>query len=238
MQKFIHRYWAIIPAAGIGKRMGGETPKQYLTLHGQPILMHALDTLLSHPLIEAVVVVVSADDVYWPVIAKEMAEKQRVITTHGGQERYHSVLNGLAALSDQATAHDWVLVHDAARPCLLRQDLDRLIEEVSHHSVGGLLGCPVRDTLKRTDTNGEVVETLDRSRTWQAQTPQMFRYGALKEALLHAIEKGRAITDEASAFELMGKAPLMIAGHPSNIKITYPEDIAWVARYWARSLLR
>lgn len=231
MKKLIDRYWAIIPAAGVGKRMGGEVPKQYLNLQGQPILMHALDSLLSHSLIEAVVVVLAPGDTYWPAIAKNMIERQRVITVDGGEERYDSVLNGLAALSERANARDWILVHDAVRPCLLRQDLDRLIQEVSNHPVGGLLGHSVRDTLKRIDKNQEIVETLDRSDIWQAQTPQMFRYAPLKEALLHAIEKGQAITDEASAFELMGRAPLMVAGHSSNIKITYPDDIAWVERF-------
>lgn len=225
-------FWAIVPAAGSGERMGGEIPKQYLKLHGKPILAHTLEGLLAYPRIKKIIVVIAPNDTYWPSIADTLSERHKIMTTHGGQARYDSVLNGLSALSETASENDWVLVHDAVRPCLSHQDLDHLIENLVDHPIGGVLGYPVRDTLKHTDDTGHIVSTLNRSNIWQAQTPQMFRYGYLHKALQHAVETGQAITDEAGALELMGYHPKMVLGHPNNIKITHPEDLAWVERYW------
>ncbi|MDF3055066.1 MAG: ispD, partial [Gammaproteobacteria bacterium] len=186
MSKFSNRYWVVIPAAGIGKRMGGEIPKQYLDLHGKPILMRTLGIFLTNDLVTELVVAIAPGDQYWPSIAKQIKD-QRVITIEGGGERCQSVLNGLYALSEKAADNDWVLVHDAVRPCLSQEALHRLFAHLSDHPTGGLLGCPLSDTLKRTDDQGSVLETLDRSHVWQAQTPQMFRYGLLKAALERAI---------------------------------------------------
>lgn len=149
----------------------------------------------------------------------------KVITAHGGKERSHSVRNGLAALSGRAGSDDWVLVHDAARPCVLRQDVDRLLERVQSHRVGGLLAAPAADTLKRAGDDREVLETVDRTHLWRALTPQMFRYKALCDALDRAQEQGRTPTDEAQALEWMGEKPLIVEGSTTNIKITSADDL-------------
>jgi 2-C-methyl-D-erythritol 4-phosphate cytidylyltransferase len=149
----------------------------------------------------------------------------KVVTTHGGKERSHSVRNGLAALSGRAKTDDWVLVHDAARPCVLRQDVDLLLDRVQAHAVGGLLAAPAADTLKRAGAGKEVLETVDRSSLWRALTPQMFRYKLLCEALDQAQIKGRAPTDEAQALEWMGQQPLLVEGSTTNIKITSADDL-------------
>jgi len=149
----------------------------------------------------------------------------RVITAHGGSERSHSVRNGLAALSGRAAVDDWVLVHDAARPCVSRQDVDRLLTRVQSHPAGGLLAAPAADTLKRAGGDKEVLETVDRASLWRALTPQMFRYGRLCEALDRALGQGRSPTDEAQALEWMGERPLVVEGSTTNIKITSADDL-------------
>jgi 2-C-methyl-D-erythritol 4-phosphate cytidylyltransferase len=147
------------------------------------------------------------------------------MTAQGGSERSHSVRNGLAALSGRAAADDWVLVHDAARPCVPRQDVDRLLDRVQSHAVGGLLAAPAADTLKRASGDKEVLETVDRARLWRALTPQMFRYGRLCGALDHALGQGRSPTDEAQALEWLGERPLVVEGSTTNIKITSADDL-------------
>jgi 2-C-methyl-D-erythritol 4-phosphate cytidylyltransferase len=149
----------------------------------------------------------------------------KVITAHGGSERSHSVRNGLAALSGRAAVDDWVLVHDAARPCVSRQDVDRLLNRVQSHPAGGLLAAPAADTLKRAGGDKEVLETVDRASLWRALTPQMFRYGRLCEALDRALGQGRSPTDEAQALEWMGERPLVVEGSTTNIKITSADDL-------------
>jgi 2-C-methyl-D-erythritol 4-phosphate cytidylyltransferase len=149
----------------------------------------------------------------------------KVVTAHGGSERSHSVRNGLAALSGRAAVDDWVLVHDAARPCVSRQDVDRLLDRVQAHPVGGLLAAPAADTLKRAAGDKEVLETVDRASLWRALTPQMFRYGRLCEALDRALGQGRSPTDEAQALEWMGQRPLVVEGSTTNIKITSADDL-------------
>jgi 2-C-methyl-D-erythritol 4-phosphate cytidylyltransferase len=149
----------------------------------------------------------------------------KVITAPGGNERSHSVRNGLAALSGRAAVGDWVLVHDAARPCVSRQDVDRLLDRVQSHPVGGLLAAPAADTLKRAGSDKEVLETVDRASLWRALTPQMFRYGRLCEALDRALREGRSATDEAQALEWMGERPLVVEGSTTNIKITSADDL-------------
>jgi len=218
------RCWALVPAAGVGRRMGSKIPKQYLQLAGRPVLEHTLERLLGHPLIEGVVVALSADDAWWPSLG--FAADSRVLRVDGGAERCHSVLNGLAALQRIAPPESWVLVHDAARPCLRAGDIDRLVGELHRHPVGGILAAPLHDTVKQADDAGDIARTLPRERLWRAFTPQMFRLDGLKSALESALEKGLLVTDEASAMELAGHAPRLVEGHADNIKITRPEDLA------------
>jgi 2-C-methyl-D-erythritol 4-phosphate cytidylyltransferase len=222
-------YWAVVPAAGVGRRMGGDIPKQYLPLNGRPVIEHTLHRLTEHPTIAKVVVALAPDDGWWGEAA--FANHADVIRVDGGAERCHSVLNALQHLLGSAAASDWVLVHDAARPCLRCSDIDRLITQCSQHPVGGLLGMPVRDTMKRADKMGEVAETVCREGLWHAFTPQMFRLGPLRDALQIALAQGSLVTDEASAMELAGRPPLLVEGHPDNIKITHPQDLPLAAFY-------
>ncbi|TVO76269.1 2-C-methyl-D-erythritol 4-phosphate cytidylyltransferase [Sedimenticola selenatireducens] len=217
------RYWAVVPAAGIGTRMGSDVPKQYLLLNNRPVIEHALQALLKHPKIVKVIVAIADSDHWWAnTSASRHSRVQRVL---GGTERADSVLNGLLSLQGDADADDWVLVHDAARPCLHRTDLENLIETLRHHAVGGLLGYPLSDTIKRVNDQASVLETLPREQLWRAFTPQMFRYGALQAALECARSSALQVTDEASAIELAGLIPQLVEGRSDNIKITRPEDL-------------
>lgn len=221
------KYWAVIPAAGVGQRMGSKIPKQYLKLSDTTILEHTLSIFFQHPAIYGIVVAVTQGDPYWQDISDTFSEEraQSVIIAAGGDERCYSVLNALQTLSHHASDDDWVLVHDAARPCLKSSDIDRLIEQLSKTTDGGLLGLPMADTVKRCDADNKVVSTVDRSRLWRALTPQMFPLKLLKNALEEAIESNALVTDEASAIELKGLKPQMVEGHPGNIKITHPADL-------------
>jgi 2-C-methyl-D-erythritol 4-phosphate cytidylyltransferase len=203
--------------------MASAIPKQYLSLRGRMVLDHALATLLAHPPIRGAVVAVNAGDVGWQ--ASSFAADARVSWVEGGAERCQSVLNALDALAGKAAKADWVLVHDAARPCLHPADLDRLFAIVPSHPVGGLLAVPVRDTMKRADASGDVVATVDRNGLWHAYTPQMFRYGLLRDALRRALDDDVPVTDEAAAVERLGLAPRLVEGRPDNIKVTRPEDL-------------
>ncbi len=226
------RYWAVVPAAGVGRRMGGDQPKQYLELQGRRVLDHTLQRLLDHPMIDRLYLALSADDAYWDEC--DYARDPRVVRVTGGKERCHSVLNALRVLQKDADADDWVLVHDAARPCLSAADLDRLTKRLAGHPVGGLLGVPVQDTLKRVSDRGEVMATVPRGDLWHAYTPQMFRFGLLYRALQQALESGELVTDDASAMEMAGHTPLMVEGHAGNIKITRPADLPLAAFYLSR----
>ena len=228
------RHWALVPAAGIGKRMGSAVPKQYLPLAGRPVIAHALATLLAHPRIAGVVVAIGAEDEWWPTVAAELTAAKPLWVVTGGAERCYSVLNGLEALRQWAMLNDWVLVHDAARPCLTAEDLDRLFAELTGDPVGGLLAVPVRDTLKQADATGRVAATVDRSRLWHALTPQMFRMGTLHEALRAALMRGLLVTDEAAALEASGFTPRLVEGRADNLKITRPEDLALAEFYLTR----
>ncbi len=223
------RYWAVVPAAGAGRRMGSETPKQYLELNGRLVIDHTLQALLDHPRISGVYVALSPDDGWWGNSA--FVRHPKVVRVNGGAERCHSVLNALQLLQQTAEEGDWVLVHDAARPCLQHSDLDALMDQLKDHPVGGLLGVPVRDTMKRTDSEGLVRETVSRDGLWHAYTPQMFRLGLLKGALEDALAKGVLVTDDASAMELAGHGPQMVEGRSDNIKITRPGDLELAAFY-------
>jgi len=217
-------YWLVMPAAGVGRRFGTERPKQYAPLCGRTVIEWALEPFLTDPRCAGVVVALAQDDPYWTAIAPPT-----VLVAAGGQERSHSVRNGLAGLAERATRDDWVLVHDAARPCLPRQDLDRLLAELATHPVGGLLATPAADTLKRADTSRGVQETVDRAGLWRALTPQMFRYGRLCEALDRAHAGGRIPTDEAQAIEWLGDHPKLVEGVAANLKITSAADLAIAA---------
>ena len=225
------QFWIVIPAAGVGSRMRADRPKQYLSLAGQSVIEHTLSCFLDHPGLLGLVVSLAADDPYWSNL--DCAKDPRIQRADGGAERADSVLAGLHRLSELgARDDDWVLVHDAARPNLSRQDLDKLLAELGDDPVGGLLAVPARDTLKRAGTDGRVVETIDRSVIWQAFTPQMFRLGALRDALANALEAGAAVTDEASALEWAGFSPRLVEGRSDNLKITRPEDLQWLQQRW------
>jgi len=225
------RIWAVVPAAGRGSRMGADRPKQYLELAGRTVLEHTLRRLLAEPRIAGIVVPFARDDVEGLRIVAGLGE--RVLATVGGAERCHSVLNGLDALPAAADA-DWALVHDAARPCLRRADLAKLIGELAADRCGGILGVPVRDTLKRCAPDGAIEHTVDRNHLWHALTPQMFRLSVLRDALRAALAAGRLVTDEAQAVELAGFVPRVVEGHADNIKITRPEDLP-LADYYLRT---
>ncbi|MCX7085963.1 MAG: 2-C-methyl-D-erythritol 4-phosphate cytidylyltransferase [Methylococcales bacterium] len=221
------KFWAVVPAAGVGKRMNADRPKQYLELAGKTVIEHTLLRLLSANVFTAVAVAISKEDPYWPEL--EVSGHEQVITADGGKERADSVLSALKSIRDLASDEDWVLVHDAARPCITATDINLLIDTLRADEVGGILALSSHDTLK--DVQGKnIVGTLDRSHIWRALTPQMFKYGSLKNALEIA-EGNPAITDEASALELQGLQPKIVEGRPDNIKITRPEDLALAQFY-------
>lgn len=230
------KYWPIVPAAGIGSRMQADCPKQYLSLGGQFLMDHTLNTLLSYPAFEQLVLVLSAEDTYWP--KSQYYSDSRILHAEGGSERCYSVLNGLKAIKEQAQADDWVLVHDIARPCLHHSDLDKLLASLKLKTGknGALLATPVRDSMKRgkvltsTTANNSVTSVVDhsveRNQLWHALTPQVFRYQELYKALEHCLADSKEVTDEASAMEYCGYQPLLVEGRADNIKVTRPEDLA------------
>lgn len=223
------RYWAVIPAAGVGRRMQADKPKQYIEILGKTILEHTVQSFISHPQIAKVVVVVGADDPYWPELS--IASDKKVIQAVGGEERCHSVLNGLSALNEHANVNDWVLVHDAARPCIDKHVIDHLMQQIAEHPVGGILAYPVRDTIKRSDANGQIAETIDRNSLWHAMTPQMFRVGALQSALQFVHDKGKVVTDEAQAMEFLSVKPLLITAPAYTNKVTQMGDLLNAEQY-------
>lgn len=225
------KFWAVVPAAGIGKRMQADKPKQYLLLNGKTVLEQTLDKLSAHPRINGIIVATSRQDPYWPTLKLE--NRESIIRVDGGEERCHSVLNSLHLLLDTADAEDWVLVHDAARPCIRTADIDKLIQSIQYHPVGGLLGLPVSDTLKQCDSEQAIVSTIPRQNLWRALTPQMFQLQTLYDALQLALKNNQLVTDEASAIELSGLTPTIIEGHADNIKITRPFDLTLAASYLA-----
>ena len=229
------RYFPILPAAGVGSRMQADRPKQYLPIQGRFLLDYTLDAILSYPAFEQAVLVLSADDPYWP--DSEYASDERIIRAAGGRERCDSVLNGLAALQGIATEQDWVVVHDIARPCLRHRDLDKLLSELA--DPGAILAAPTRDTMKRgVLRDGKVVieHTVEREQLWHALTPQVFRYGQLQQALTACLAQGLTVTDEASAMEQQGCQPLLVAGRSDNIKVTRREDLALAELFLSTSL--
>jgi 2-C-methyl-D-erythritol 4-phosphate cytidylyltransferase len=203
--------------------MASSVPKQYLRLGGRLLLDHGIARLVNHPEISGVCIALSNRDEHWT--DSEFSGHPAVHRVTGGAERAHSVRNMLLSLKEHASPEDWVLVHDAARPCLRRKDLDQLIARCKKHPVGGLLATPVHDTMKRADDHQQVAETIPREGLWHAQTPQMFRIQPLLEAIEASLEAGRPPTDEAGAMERVGQSPLLVIGHSDNIKITRPGDL-------------
>ncbi len=220
--------WALVPAAGGGSRFGGSAPKQYALLGGRPLLECTLDRLGNALLLDGIAVVIAADDGHYDRLIGERAGV--TIMRCGGATRGETVRNGMLALAASCGDDDWVLVHDAARPCVPRGAIRRLVELLEHDAIGGLLAVPVADTLKRDDGHAgtpRVMRTEDRARLWQAQTPQMFRYGVLGRALGRA--GGPECTDEAQAVEALGFAPRLIRGDSANLKVTFPDDLRLAA---------
>ncbi len=226
--------WAVVPASGVGRRMGADIPKQYLQFAGRSVLEHSLDRLLSHPRVEGLVLALSANDDRWPSL--EYRSEKPLLECRGGTERVHSVLAALNCLQGHLRSDALVLVHDAVRPFVLADDLDRLVEQAQTGQDGALLATPVADTIKRS--SGEpprVRSTVPRDHLWQALTPQAFRLSLLCQALRHAVEQGLTVTDEASAMELAGYEPVLVLGDRRNIKLTHPEDM-FMAEWILRSL--
>ena len=226
------RYFAIVPAAGSGSRMGAAQAKQYLPLAGRALIEHTLAALCAAPQLSAVVVVVAPDDREWATLDCSRWGGKLHAVYRGGATRAQSVLAGLEALRSELAVElaeeDWVLVHDAARPCLSAAQLERLLAEVGNDEVGGLLAMPVADTLKRADPAQRVAATVARDQLWQAQTPQQFRAGLLRRAL-HNSGTSQQITDEASAVEALGLQPRLVMSDASNLKVTYPQDLLLAA---------
>ena len=215
------RHYAIVPAAGSGSRFGGETPKQYQSLAGRPLIYYSLAALCRCQRVDRVWVVLSPDDRWWRQYDWTSLGHKLESVYCGGGSRSESVANGLRAAATAAHDDDWVLVHDAARPCLSQASLLALCDELADDPVGGILAVPVADTLKRADQQQRVARTESRDGLWQAQTPQMFRYGLLTRVLAEHPEG----TDEASAVEAAGLSPRLVRGDASNFKVTYPADL-------------
>ncbi|SEQ21315.1 2-C-methyl-D-erythritol 4-phosphate cytidylyltransferase [Basfia succiniciproducens] len=218
---------AVVPAAGVGSRMQADKPKQYLTLLGKTLLEHTLEVLLSYTPIQQIILAVAENDPYLDRL--DVIRQPKIKIVQGGKDRAGSVFNGLKAITQP---HAWVMVHDAARPCLTHEDLDKLLQIEDDN--GGILAIPAVDTIKRASAEKQIIQTEDRSQLWQAQTPQFFRADLLYRALQQALEHGLAVTDEASAMEFAGFRPHLVAGRSDNLKVTRPEDLKLAEFYLSR----
>ncbi|MDN5849205.1 MAG: 2-C-methyl-D-erythritol 4-phosphate cytidylyltransferase [Nitrococcus sp.] len=226
--------WAVVPAAGMGQRFGSKLAKQYLRVNGRYVLAWTLEALLAVASIQRIVVALASGDEVWRQLG--FADHPRIVTCIGGATRAQSVLNGLRWLVEQgAQPRQSVLVHDAARPCVTPAEIERLIAEVGDHPDGGLLAMPVRDTLKRADSEGRVAATVNRVGLWQALTPQLFPLGRLLGALEQAAAQGFEVTDEAQALERIGARPRLVEGALHNIKLTHRSDQALIERILVRA---
>lgn len=221
------KMWVIVPAAGIGSRMESDTPKQYLRVLGKTILEHTLERLLTISAVEGVLVCLAENDTFWKELP--ISKHESVLSVQGGSERMHSVYNALNFLQKHFKQPNdfssFVLVHDAVRPCVHREDIEKLISELSLDEVGGLLATPAVDTLKRVNENKRVTETLSRERCWRAQTPQMFRMTILKKSIELLLNRGQVVGDESSAMEASGFSVKVVEGSQENIKLTLPSDL-------------
>lgn len=217
----LRQFTVVVPAAGVGKRMRSSCPKQYLSIENKTILEHTVLRLLSHEAIGHVIIALGEDDEYFPNTS--LASNENVSCVIGGKERVDSVLAGLKSISAE---QQWVLVHDAARPCFKHRDLSQLITYCIEHDHGGILASPVRDTMKLANAQQLVSTTLERSQMWHALTPQMYKAAELTHAINSALANSIVITDESSAMEASGYASGLVSGSSDNIKITQPEDLS------------
>lgn len=225
--------YAVVPAAGIGSRMQADRPKQYLSILNKTILEHTLNQLLGFSAFEKIILPIANHDAFFTDL--DISQHAKIATCTGGAERFESVLNGLSKLLEiGAKESDWVMVHDVARPCIRQQDLQALFEKRNQQGV--ILGMQVRDTMKRCDERGCIITTVERDNLWHALTPQMAPIGLLKNCIETCIKDKHNITDEASALEYCGHQPMMVAGHPSNIKVTRPDDLI-MAQVFLQELL-
>lgn len=231
----VDKFIVVVPAAGVGKRMQADCPKQYLRIHGESILSHTVNKLLSHPRISEVILALGDNDQYFA--ESKLAVNPKVIRVSGGKERVDSVLSGLHAVNLQK--YPWVLVHDAARPCVSHQDIDELITQCLSHDIGGILASPVRDTMKRGNgveqvdgvNVNSIANTVEREQLWHALTPQLYKTHELISSISSALENNLPITDEASAIEFANLPSLLISGSSENIKVTHPDDLALAEFY-------
>ncbi len=233
MSKHFLPSWIVIPAAGIGKRMGANLPKQYLPLHNKAVLEQTIISLSKIPQVKGIVVSIAEHDLHWETLS--LPSNVSITTALGGKERFDSVLNGLKKIQalESYKQEDWVMVHDAARPCLKVSDVQKLHEEIQKQkAIGGILGVAVSDSLKRSDANGNISESVSRDGLWRAATPQMFTVNDLSKAIEMALEKGEKITDDAQAIALAGGKPIIVDSSPLNIKITQPEDLQLAELFW------
>ena len=236
--------WVVIPAAGVGSRMELEQPKQYLKIGNKTIIEHTLDCFKNHPDVAGVIIALSSDDPYWKQLNIKSGDTP-IYTVEGGQERSDSVEQALDYLSmvERVDDETWVMVHDAARPCVSKSDINALLEIRSDESVGGILATPVRDTMKRSFSAQDfpdqttISQTESRDNLWHALTPQLFKLGPLKSALQFCKEKLIAVTDEASAFEAIGEHPKLVTGGHENIKVTFPSDIQYATFLLSNKLM-
>ena len=223
-----YRYWGIVPAAGIGTRMKVKCPKQYLKVGGRYILDHALSVLFCSPQVQKIVVSISPDDAYWH--STQASQESKVMTCIGGQQRVHSVWNALTHIKPYAEPDDWVLFHDAVRPCLSYKELNRLFV-LDADPVGGILALPIVDAIKKSDSEQYIQDSLERRDLWRALTPQMFRYHLILDAIENVINTDHEVEDEASAMQIAGHPVRLVEGDTANIKLTYPADLSFVEAY-------
>ena len=225
-----NRLWVVIPAAGIGKRMGVDIPKQYITVCDKAIIEHTVEKFTSRNDLQGILVALSNSDQHWSTL--ELSKNNKITTVTGGEERYKSVYNALCSLKNKAGDDDWILVHDAVRPCITTFEIDQFIADLDHlNGIGGILALPCFETMKKANTNHEIEETIDRKFIWHAQTPQMFRYKKLFLAIEKIMNENIFITDEAMAMELAGYKPMLIQGTHSNIKITDQNDLKYLESF-------
>jgi len=225
----VNNIWAVVPAAGTGSRMGSDIPKQYLLINNQCVIEYSLSALLEHELIQGVVVALAETDQHFQTLA--IAKHPKLTTVIGGSTRAESVLAGVEAILDYDASCDWVMVHDAARPCLKANDINGLIQSLRQNDCGAILAQPVVETVKTSYKDGLISATIDRQTVFLAQTPQFFGVRALREGYSRAIAEGWSVTDEASVFEKLNNQPRIVPGGRHNIKITHPEDLALASFY-------
>jgi 2-C-methyl-D-erythritol 4-phosphate cytidylyltransferase len=224
MTKSIPKIWAILPAAGAGKRFSTHKPKQFFELNGQLVAEHSLRRLRAVPQIETIIIPCDIDYTMWSQVPS--LQQSNVKQVKGGEQRAHSVLNGLLSLDQVASDTDWVLVHDIARPCITFTDINKLINAVENHPAGGILTASVNETLKKVSSDQQIEATVDRAQYLRAQTPQIFKFSLLKTAIENCLKAGITPTDEAFAIEYAGLPVLAVEGRQDNIKITRQEDLA------------